>query len=52
METLPALALRYQGKTTPVEDPDTATYYLCAKVTDWASVQPFLGIAMEMIAHR
>ncbi|MGW2283629.1 hypothetical protein [Streptomyces phaeochromogenes] len=49
METLPALALVHQGKQTPVEDPGKGTYYVCAKVTDWASVQPFLKIAMDVI---
>ncbi|WP_424644790.1 hypothetical protein [Embleya sp. AB8] len=49
LETLPALALVHQGAQTPVKVPAEGTYYVCARITDWASVQPFLMIAMAEI---
>ncbi|GGX35691.1 hypothetical protein GCM10010383_77390 [Streptomyces lomondensis] len=49
VQATPAVHLKNQGEMTPIFDADRGLYYLCAKSTDWVSVQRFFRVALEII---
>ncbi|MFI0542954.1 hypothetical protein ACH3VS_29235 [Streptomyces sp. WSLK1-3] len=49
IQATPALSLKNQGEMTSIFDSEKELYYLCAKSSDWVSVQPFFRVALELI---